>query len=420
MPKTINTATTDQWQIDESSTVWTLTQAGSISFNGTAILEDKQQSQNTVSLAGDIHANGTQVGSVGGEFDGKRTDVTVGATALVDTETGFVFGGSRQSLVNTGLINVTGTGVDAGDADKFTLENRGTISGEIGIQAVAASIDNHTKSTISGTAIGIETAGTAGALTTVVNHGTISGAVGVQSGDDTLFLDNSRFITGGVSAGGGFDHLTFHKGSRVTGLVDGGAGNDLIDVLKGSHFDQAITGGAGDDTYGLIGRSSTIISEASYGGLDRVRAYFSYTLTDNVERLYVQGHKNISGTGNDLDNVIFSADGNNLLKGMGGDDVLVNTGGVDTYVGGAGDDTFAFLNHKSVVQDFTQGEDILGFNSESGVKSFDQARIEQHGDDTWIGYSKGAQFRVIAILDNFDHTHLTAEDFHFNYSPGPF
>jgi Ca2+-binding RTX toxin-like protein len=66
-----------------------------------------------------------------------------------------------------------------------------------------------------------------------------------------------------------------------------------------------------------------------------------------IENLQVTLFSNLSGTGNDLANVLTGNEGNNVLSGGDGDDTLQGNGGNDTLDGGDGIDTAVFSGHRA-------------------------------------------------------------------------
>ena len=119
--------------------------------------------------------------------------------------------------------------------------------------------------------------------------------------------------------------------------IYGGAGDDSIDGGAGADL---IYGGTGNDFY-TVDSSSDVIVESAYEGWDGVSSSVSYTLSDNVEGLYLGGESAIDGAGNDLDNEIYGNDYANTLSGLGGADYIVGGYGNDRLMGGAGDDLLA-------------------------------------------------------------------------------
>ncbi|WP_322980099.1 M10 family metallopeptidase [Pseudomonas sp. C11] len=117
-------------------------------------------------------------------------------------------------------------------------------------------------------------------------------------------------------------------GNAANNVLDGGAGADIMN------------GGAGNDTY-IVDDSDDVIIDSA--GVDSVLASASYTLSDNLENLTLQGTAHIDGTGNGLVNTITGNDGNNTLDGGAG---------VDTLRGGKGDDTYIVdLTTKNALED---------------------------------------------------------------------
>ena len=126
--------------------------------------------------------------------------------------------------------------------------------------------------------------------------------------------------------------------------LDGGNGND---TLNGGIGADQMSGGTGDDTY-TVDNAADVVFEATGAGTDRVNSSIDYTLTDNVERLYLTGSA-ITGTGNGLDNILAGNLAANKLFGGAGNDTLNAGGGVDEMSGGVGDDVYYVDNSADVV-----------------------------------------------------------------------
>jgi len=155
------------------------------------------------------------------------------------------------------------------------------------------------------------------------------GHLGATSGEGNA-LDNV------ITANDGGNSLYGYEGDDT--LV-GGAG---YDYLAGGEGADIMRGGAGNDEYDVNEDGDQVIEMAG-GGHDTVWAEIGYTLTDEMEDLYLGGEtytENLSGTGNELGNYIEGNDGDNVLLGLGGDDVLYGGFGDDVMDGGAGDDTY--------------------------------------------------------------------------------
>ena len=105
---------------------------------------------------------------------------------------------------------------------------------------------------------------------------------------------------GADSLWGNYDDDSLYGGTGNDWLL-GQEGNDYLDSGAG---DDTMIGGPGNDTY-VVDSSLDVVSEAAGDGTDTVYAYGNYTLGANVENLYLYGTAT-SGTGNDLDNYIYT------------------------------------------------------------------------------------------------------------------
>jgi Ca2+-binding RTX toxin-like protein len=159
----------------------------------------------------------------------------------------------------------------------------------------------------------------------------------------------------------GDDYLSGLEGSD---RLIGGLGNDYIDGGLGGDL---LEGGLGNDYY-VVDDASDSVVELIAQGQDVVRASRDYVLPANVETLFLDGAANISGTGNNLNNLIQGNTGSNLLDGGDGIDTLTGLSGSDIFV-------FSTLSSFSVakadrITDFTSGEDMIRVGAQAlGVDS---------------------------------------------------
>ncbi len=118
------------------------------------------------------------------------------------------------------------------------------------------------------------------------------------------------------------------KFSTYGGMLYGGDGNEHLQAYARN---VTLSGGKGDDTYAVYDPSTRIV-EAAGGGIDTVITYGSYTLSANLENLFMLGAGNDVGTGNSGNNLIIDKDGNDRLITGGGNDVLVSGNGANVFV----------------------------------------------------------------------------------------
>ncbi|NWC09397.1 right-handed parallel beta-helix repeat-containing protein [Pseudomonas agarici] len=132
----------------------------------------------------------------------------------------------------------------------------------------------------------------------------------------TLGANLENLVLSGVSAidGTGNELRNFIAGNAADNVLDGAAGADRL------------SGGNGNDTYYVDNLDDSVIETNGNkvtGGIDSVHSSLAaYTLTNNVENLYIDASGSANGTGNALDNTLFAGAGNNVLDGRDGQDTV--------------------------------------------------------------------------------------------------
>ena len=169
-------------------------------------------------------------------------------------------------------------------------------------------------------------------------------------------------------------------GTSAVNTLTGGAGNDRLD---GGAAADSMTGGTGDDTY-VVDNGSDKTIESTSGGYDTVESGVSWTLSAEVERLFLTGGNVVNGTGNAANNWLIGNDavntldggaGSDILIGRGGNDILQDVSGNNAFDGGAGNDTLkggvgSDLLCAGIDADTLTlggGADIIGFNRGDGT-----------------------------------------------------
>ncbi len=236
--------------------------------------------------------------------------------------------------VNVSLMTGLGSGGDAEGDTLSTIENltgsnqNDTLEGNGGNNILAGGL-------------GIDTVSYANALAGVtVNLASTSSQNTLGAGSDTLT---------------GFENVT---GSNFNDNLTGTTGNNVLrglagnDTLNGGVGLDTMSGGTGNDTY-VVDNVGDIVDETGGDGIDTIQTSFAFSLAimTFIENLNLTGSAAISGTGNDLNNVLTGNTGINTLTGLGGNDILNGGAGADTMVGGTGDDTYVVDNVGDVVSE---------------------------------------------------------------------
>ena len=149
-------------------------------------------------------------------------------------------------------------------------------------------------------------------------------------------------------------------------------GYDGNDTLDGGTGNDSMAGGVGDDSY-VVDSAGDVVSEAAGAGTDRVNASVNYTLGANVENLTLSGTAT-SGTGNDLNNIIYGNSNANTLSGLAGNDTLYGYDGNDTLYGGNGNDYPGRRRPATIPWQAGAGNDTYVVDSAGDVVSEDGRR----------------------------------------------
>jgi Ca2+-binding RTX toxin-like protein len=204
--------------------------------------------------------------------------------------------------------------------------------------------------------------------------------------------DTGLLGTAPASILGGLGVQDVTNDGTVIGDVILGDGNDSFDTIGGV-LKGKIYGGTGNDTFSIDNNKLKIV-ELVDEGTDTVRSTVSYTLADNLERLYLLGSKDVNATGNA---------GDNTLKGNSGDNVLKGLGGADTFYFGTkgGHDTIA---------DLETGVDKINLSNWKGIADFDGvlSHAKNHGDDVWVTLGED-----ILVIEDHHKGDLVTGDFAF-------
>ena len=171
-------------------------------------------------------------------------------------------------------------------------------------------------------------------------------------------------------------------------------GTQETDILRGTpEADQISALGRNDLVSGLAG------GDRIFGGAD------NDILLGNRGRDTLVG-----GSGDDS---LYGGLGGDRLFGSDGNDLLFGNLGSDTLTGGSGNDLFVLgpTANAQIVTDFNDGSDLIGLD---GIE-FAELELSQTGDDVLL--QEVGTGDVLAIIENFAVTSLTAADFTTSIEP---
>jgi Ca2+-binding RTX toxin-like protein len=332
---------------------------------------------------------------------------TANVTGTGNALNNVITGNSGGNTLDGGLGADTMTGGLGNDT--YYVDNAGDIvtenSGE-GTDLVKASIDYTLGSNLENLTLAGTTAitGTGNELNNVLNgnaldnvlygmdgNDVLNGGAGADTliggrGNDAYYVDNigdvitenlgegTDYVNASVdyTLGTNLENLTLTGTTAITGtgneLNNSLIGNTLDNTLYGMDGNDVLDGGVGADTMiGGLGNDmyyveniGDIVIENLGEGTDRVNAAFDYTLGSNLENLTLYGTTAITGTGNELDNVLNGNALDNVLYGMDGNDTLNGGVGADTLIGGLGNDTYYVDNMGDVITENPgEGNDLV-------------------------------------------------------------
>ncbi|MCC7464441.1 MAG: putative Ig domain-containing protein, partial [Gammaproteobacteria bacterium] len=296
-------------------------------------------------------ANDTLSGGMGNDtyVVQQSNDVTLEnpqeGTDSVCSSVSWVLGSDIENLTLTGTENIDGTGNALGNV----------LIGNSGANALAGGAGND-----------------------FLNGGYGADVLSGGAGDDFYYVDDAADTVYEV-AGEGVDtvssSVTFVLGANTEGLVltgfssINGTGNELANTLVGNFGSNVLDGGAGadtmaggggNDTYVVDTAADTVIEEAAGEPGDGVRSSIDYALGANLEALTLVGVADLTGTGNELDNVITGNGGSNTLSGGLGNDRLDGGTGADVLAGGGGDDTYVIdSSADELIENPDEGLDLV-------------------------------------------------------------
>jgi Ca2+-binding RTX toxin-like protein len=206
------------------------------------------------------------------------------------------------------------------------------------------------------------------------------------------YVENLMFSGNAAVDGTGNALANSIIGNAAANVLTGDLGDDYLDGQGGA---DRMEGGAGSDTYS-VDRDSDRIFEASgaaAGTADHVRTTADYTLAPNIEKLTLDGFRDINGTGNDLANEIVGNGGRNVLNGGAGADRLDGRGGFDHFIVDHEDDVvIGYFGSTNVEMVFSSASYSLAGTAIDHMRLTGDAAINGGGSslDNFVGGNSAA------------------------------
>ncbi|MEX8519820.1 MAG: putative Ig domain-containing protein [Leptothrix sp. (in: b-proteobacteria)] len=382
-----------------SANVENLTLTGVVAINGTGNALDNVITGNALdNVLSGADGNDTLLGGAGNDTldGGIGTDSMTGGlgndTYVVDnvgdvvvenagegsdtvmSSVNYTLGANVENLTLTGVAATSGSGnaldnvitgnaldnvLSGADGNDTLLGGAGndTLDGGIGTDSITGGLGNDTYVVDNVGDVVVENAGE--------GSDTVMSSVNYTLGAN---VENLTLTGVAATSGSGNALDNVITGNALDNVLSGADGNDTLlggagnDTLSGGAGTNVLQGGTGDDTY-MVDGATDVISENASEGSDTVISSVNYTLAANVENLALnESGGAISGTGNDLanvltgnasDNVLSGGAGNDTLLGGAGNDTLDGGSGADSMVGGLGNDTYRIDNSGDVVVEST-------------------------------------------------------------------
>jgi Ca2+-binding RTX toxin-like protein len=239
---------------------------------------------------------------------------------------------------------------------------------------------------------------TGGADNDVLDGGVGNDNMQGNAGDDTYFVDVAADVTTENVAegtdlvnslvtrtlGANLENLTLIGSAAINGtgneLDNIITGNSAANVLSGLAGIDTMIGGAGNDTYSVDNALDTTVENLNEG-TDLVNSALNWTLAANVENLTLTGTA-LTGTGNELANIITGNAQNNLIDGAAG---------ADAMAGGAGDDIYIADNIGDTVSEGAgAGTDLVNSSVNFTLTDADVENLTLTGADAISGTGNAA------------------------------
>ena len=312
---------------------------------------DGSNAEGIVNITGNSNTNVIYAGKSGGTIDGgEAKDYLYGGDAK-----DYLYGGEGDDTLDGGADNDTLYGGEGND----------TLDGGAGNDTLYGGEGNDT-------------------LDGGAGNDTLYGG----EGDDTLVggIGNDTLV-----GGAGNDTFVYANGQGNDTITDYVAGQDSLQISSGTISQTGLANNNKDLVF-TVGTGTVTLSNAASKAISLKDSRGSYTASGTaitlgsdftgtidannylttVTTIDGRNAKQVSITGNALDNVIYSGKYPYCtIDGGAGDDTLYGGSSSDTLIGGSGNDTFVYADGSGydTIRDYTEGQDTLQISSGSISKA---------------------------------------------------
>jgi Ca2+-binding RTX toxin-like protein len=191
-----------------------------------------------------------------------------------------------------------------------------------------------------------------------------------NEGTDTIWSSVNYSLPANVEKLYLTEGATTAMGNGLDNVIDATYDGSTANVLMGGDGNDTMIGGAGNDIY-EVRQAGDVVIENPNEGTDTIWSSVNYSLSANVEKLYLtEGAAN--AVGNQLDNVI------DLSHSSAASKTIDGGAGADTLTGGGGHVEFVFHAGQA------DGDTIVDFNASGSTDHI-----------TFYGYGTGATFTEV-------------------------
>jgi Ca2+-binding RTX toxin-like protein len=310
------------------------------------------------------------------------------------TSVNYVASANLQNIILTGTSDLNVTGGSAKDVIKANSGNDTLMAGS-GIATLVGGTGNDTF-VINNVADVIQAQST----------GTNSNVM--QSSVSYVMPANVQNIT---ATGKGNIALT---GNNLNNIITGNSGNDTLtagsgnDTLVAGSGVTTLVGGTGNTTFVVNNIADVVQAKSTATNVNTIISSVNYVAPANVQNITGSGTRNLTLTGNTLNNVInansgsdslIGGSGNSVLDGGAGNDHLTEASGNGVLLGGAGTDVIS----GGIGRNFMAGgigNDTLTTGSGSNIIAFNK------GDGLDVVTAAAGANNTISLGGNFAYADL--------------